>query len=184
MDHYKVLGLHRSATKSEVKEAFRRLAVQFHPDKHSQSSSQVRDSAAHRFKQISEAYQILIDDRKRADYNVRRSTAQPHGGGGYAGSKYHYNNRSSSSYNSYDGGARRRSSSGVSMLEVAIRFMTTRAFLLNVAFAGCLLGGAKMIDGGGERMWKRWNTGKSFEEAMDSIEKAKSRQRRGPEDDD
>ncbi|CAI0459980.1 unnamed protein product [Linum tenue] len=184
MDHYKVLGVHRSATKSEIKEAFRRLAVQFHPDKHSQSSGQVRDSAALRFKQISEAYQILIDDRKRADYNIHRSTAQPRGGGGggYAGSNYRYNNRSSSS--SYDGGARRRNSSGVSMLEVAIRFMTTRAFLLNVAFAGCLLGGAKMIDGGGERMWKRWNSGKSFEEAMDSIEKAKSQQRRGLEDGD
>ncbi|CAN1232940.1 Chaperone protein dnaJ 72 [Linum perenne] len=167
MDYYKLLGIHRSATKSEIKEAFRRLAVQFHPDKHSQSSKHVRDDASLRFKQISEAYQILVDDRKRADYNLRSRSSS--------------STASSSSYSSYqssyyDGGSRR--GGGVSsMMEVAIRFMTTRAFLLNVAFAGCLLGGAKMMDGGGERLWKKWNSGKSFEEAMESIEKSKSRRR-------
>ncbi|CAN1232939.1 Chaperone protein dnaJ 72 [Linum perenne] len=170
MDYYKLLGIHRSATKSEIKEAFRRLAVQFHPDKHSQSSKHVRDDASLRFKQISEAYQILVDDRKRADYNLRSSNKTSSS-----------SSSSSSSYSSYqssyyDGGSRR--GGGVSsMMEVAIRFMTTRAFLLNVAFAGCLLGGAKMMDGGGERLWKKWNSGKSFEEAMESIEKSKSRRR-------
>ncbi|CAN1199523.1 Chaperone protein dnaJ 72 [Linum perenne] len=181
MDYYKLLGIHRSATKSEIKEAFRRLAVQFHPDKHSQSSKHVRDDASLRFKQISEAYQILVDDRKRADYNLRSRSSSSTG-------SYHYNNKTSSSSSSsssshssyqssyYDGGSRR--GGGVSsMMEVAIRFMTTRAFLLNVAFAGCLLGGAKMMDGGGERLWKKWNSGKSFEEAMESIEKSKSRRR-------
>ncbi|BBN68469.1 Chaperone DnaJ-domain superfamily protein [Prunus dulcis] len=68
MDHYKVLGLPRSASKEEIKEAFRKLAVKLHPDKHSTPKA-VRESTTLRFKQVSEAYQVLIDDRKRADYN-------------------------------------------------------------------------------------------------------------------
>ncbi|TKY46363.1 Chaperone protein dnaJ 72 [Spatholobus suberectus] len=74
MDHYKVLGLYRTASKEEIKAAFKKLAFQFHPDKHSQSPKAVRENATIRFKQVSEAYEVLMDDRKRADYNFRRSS--------------------------------------------------------------------------------------------------------------
>ncbi|THU54735.1 hypothetical protein C4D60_Mb10t28270 [Musa balbisiana] len=57
MDHYKTLGLGRNATKGEIKEAFRRSALKFHPDKHSQSSKEVREGASLMFKQASEAYE-------------------------------------------------------------------------------------------------------------------------------
>ncbi|KAL9272473.1 Chaperone protein dnaJ 72-like protein, partial [Drosera capensis] len=71
-----------------------------------------------------------------------------------------------------------------------VRFLTTRAFLLNVAFAGLgmeahnvnrslvlgvLLGGSMMIDASRETLWKMNNSGKSFEEAMESLEKKKAR---------
>ncbi|XP_023518661.1 chaperone protein dnaJ 72 [Cucurbita pepo subsp. pepo] len=181
-DHYKVLGLNRSATKEEVKEAFRKLAKEFHPDKHSQSPKAVRDSATLRFKQVSEAYEILGDDCKRADYNIRSRCAS-----GPSVKQHYY-----SSYNSYanasgprygygsSSGFAARSGSNVDGLftnfHMLLRFLTTRAFLLNLAFAGVLVGGMFAIDTSGEALWKMHNSGKSFEEAMESINKAKTQE--------
>lgn len=147
MDHYAVLGLGNNATKEEIKEAFRKLAVKFHPDKHSHSPKSVRDSATLRFKQVSEAYRVLIDDRKRADYNFRsrssnNSYSNPnhhhhqysnYGYGfhntGYGRGGYSYNSRSTSAFNGF-----------VSRFENTLRFLTTRAFLLNAAFARYFFG--------------------------------------------
>ncbi|KAG6771091.1 hypothetical protein POTOM_022437 [Populus tomentosa] len=100
MDYYKVLGINRTATKEEIKEAYRRLALELHPDKHARSSNPVREKATLKFKQVSEAYEILRNDKKRADYNFRY-----------------------------------RNSGWSSKLENLMKFMTTRAFLLNAAFA-------------------------------------------------
>ncbi len=60
-DYYKVLGVARNATKDEIKKAYRRLAHQYHPDK--QGGNEVR------FKELNEAYQVLSDDTKRAQYD-------------------------------------------------------------------------------------------------------------------
>ncbi|KAM1078314.1 hypothetical protein ACFX19_026003 [Malus domestica] len=61
-------------TKKPARTASRRkLAMKLHPDKHSASPKVERDRATVRFKQVSEAYQILIDERKRADYNFQIS---------------------------------------------------------------------------------------------------------------
>ncbi|KAH7855292.1 hypothetical protein Vadar_023307 [Vaccinium darrowii] len=70
MDHYKVLGLARSASKEEIKQAFRKLALQCHPDKHTNTCKSVRDSNTRRFKQVAEAYEVLVDDRKRAEHDL------------------------------------------------------------------------------------------------------------------
>ncbi|KAL6009744.1 hypothetical protein ACLOJK_000173 [Asimina triloba] len=133
MDHYKALGVTRNATKVEIKEAFRTLALKFHPDKHSQSTKEVRDSAVLKFKQVSEAYEVLIDDQKRADYNLRSTTGfhsrgAAAGAGAGAGHGYHY------SRNAY----RARERTGFD-LDVLFRFVTRRSFLLNLAFAGQIL---------------------------------------------
>lgn len=163
MDHYKVLGIDKKASKSDIKDAFRRLALKFHPDKHSDSTKSVRDNATLRFKQASEAYEVLINDRKRADYNQnlnRRST-----GGGYGYYDHH-------SY-SYNRAPRYSASRWAFDLDATLRFMTTRAFLLNLAFAGVLLGGAVFIDSTGQALWNMQNSGKSFEEALETLEKKK-----------
>uniref|UniRef100_A0A2P2INH4 Chaperone protein dnaJ 72 n=1 Tax=Rhizophora mucronata TaxID=61149 RepID=A0A2P2INH4_RHIMU len=184
MDYYRVLGVSKNAAKEEIKEAFRRLAVKYHPDKHSQSPTVVRENATLRFKQVSEAYEILSDDRKRADYNFRMSSSS-------SSSFYNSNgNRSRSSYYNHQGGygyyynyRGKASGSGsnfdglVSKFESALRYLTTRAFFLNVAFAGALCGGLVILDVSREALWKRHNSGKSFDEAMESIEKAKARKR-------
>lgn len=60
-DYYEILGISRSATKEEVKRAYRKLAHQYHPDK--------KGGDEKRFKEINEAYQILSNDEKRAQYD-------------------------------------------------------------------------------------------------------------------
>ncbi|MCL7022896.1 hypothetical protein MKW94_008137 [Papaver nudicaule] len=104
MDHYTVLGLGKNASKNEIKEAYRVLALIYHPDKHPDSPQKVKDVVTHKFRQISEAHEILSDDRKRADYNNilrTKSSSSPSygstGGGGGGSTSY------SSSYGSTGG---------------------------------------------------------------------------------
>lgn len=59
-DHYTTLGVPRNATKDDIKKAYRRLAHQYHPDKGGDEA---------RFKEVNEAYQVLSDDEKRAQYD-------------------------------------------------------------------------------------------------------------------
>ncbi len=62
-DYYEVLGVPRNATKEDLKQAFRKLARQYHPDVNKDSD------AEERFKEINEAYAVLSDDQKRAMYD-------------------------------------------------------------------------------------------------------------------
>ncbi len=62
-DYYEVLGLKRDATPAAIKDAFRRLALQYHPDRNKSPG------AEERFKEIAEAYAVLSDPKKRADYD-------------------------------------------------------------------------------------------------------------------
>lgn len=63
-DYYEVLGVKRNASPDELKKAFRKLAVQFHPDK-----NQGDKKSEERFKEASEAYEILSDPQKRQQYD-------------------------------------------------------------------------------------------------------------------
>lgn len=63
-DYYEVLGVSRSASDQEVKSAYRKLAVKYHPDK-----NQGNSEAEERFKEAAEAYSILSDAQKRAHYD-------------------------------------------------------------------------------------------------------------------
>jgi len=62
-DYYDVLGVPKGADKDEIKGAYRKLALQFHPDRNK------APEATEKFKEISEAYAILSDDQKRSQYD-------------------------------------------------------------------------------------------------------------------
>lgn len=63
-DYYEVLGLQRNAASGEIKKAYRKLAVQYHPDKNPGNKE-----AEEKFKEATEAYEVLIDDKKRSIYD-------------------------------------------------------------------------------------------------------------------
>jgi molecular chaperone DnaJ len=63
-DYYEVLGVPKAAGKDEIKSAYRKLALQYHPDRNKSAD------AEERFKEISEAYAVLSDDEKRKRYDV------------------------------------------------------------------------------------------------------------------
>jgi curved DNA-binding protein len=63
-DYYKILGLERSATADDIRKAYRKLAMQFHPDRNPGSKQ-----AEEKFKDINEAYQVLSDSQKRSRYD-------------------------------------------------------------------------------------------------------------------
>jgi molecular chaperone DnaJ len=62
-DYYEVLGISKSASQDEVKKAFRKLAMQYHPDRNKASDAESK------FKEINEAYEVLGDSEKRRTYD-------------------------------------------------------------------------------------------------------------------
>src|SRR2546427_12685419 len=77
-DYYEVLGVGRSATEEEVKRAYRKLAVKFHPDKNPDNPH-----AEEKFKELGEAYDVLMDPDKRAAYDRFGHAAFAPGGVGF-----------------------------------------------------------------------------------------------------
>lgn len=62
-DYYEVLGVQKGASKDQIKDAYRKLALQYHPDRNKDAG------AEEKFKEISEAYAVLSDDQKRGQYD-------------------------------------------------------------------------------------------------------------------
>jgi molecular chaperone DnaJ len=79
-DYYKTLGVGKSATKDDIKKAYRKLAQKHHPDKNPNNSE-----AEEKFKEVGEAYEVLSDDEKRSQYDSGRlfTGAGPYGSGGF-----------------------------------------------------------------------------------------------------
>ena len=77
-DYYEVLAVNRNASETEIKKAYRRLALQCHPDKNPGDKE-----AEERFKELSEAYAVLSDPQKRATYD-QFGHAGLNGGGGFS----------------------------------------------------------------------------------------------------
>ena len=80
IDHYKVLGVKPDASADEIKKAYRRLAKQCHPD--STGGDKAKET---RFKEISQAYDVIGDKEKRAQYDAVRSGGAGRFGGGSPG---------------------------------------------------------------------------------------------------
>ena len=81
-DYYEVLGVQKNATKDEIKKGYRKLAVQYHPDKNPGDKE-----AEEKFKEATEAYEILSDEQKRQiydQYGFAGLEGMGGGGGGYS----------------------------------------------------------------------------------------------------
>jgi len=84
-DYYKVLGVSKGASAEEIKKSYRKLARKYHPDANKGDAA-----AEERFKEISEAYNVLSDPKRRAEYDEARSlfgtgARAPGGGGPFGG---------------------------------------------------------------------------------------------------
>lgn len=95
LDYYKVLGVPRDAEPNQIKKAYHQMALQYHPDKNPNN----REQAAEKFKQVSEAYDVLSDPKKKAVYDKYgeeglKGQAQGGEGGGMPGgfSSYNFSN--------------------------------------------------------------------------------------------
>ncbi|MGH9440216.1 MAG: DnaJ domain-containing protein, partial [Terriglobia bacterium] len=75
-DYYEVLDVQRDASEQELKSAYRKLALQYHPDRNPGN----HEEATEKFKEITEAYSVLADSQKRAAYD-RFGHAAVNGGG-------------------------------------------------------------------------------------------------------
>src|SRR6266487_4337917 len=74
-DYYEILSVSRNATDDDIKKAYRRLALQYHPDRNS------APEATERFKEATEAYQVLSDADKRSQYDRYGHSAFERSGG-------------------------------------------------------------------------------------------------------
>lgn len=76
-DYYKILGVEKTASTSEIKSAFRKLALQYHPDKNKD------EDAEEKFKEIAEAYEVLSDEENRKNYDKFGHKGSGFGGSGF-----------------------------------------------------------------------------------------------------
>lgn len=84
-DYYKILGVDRKASERDIKKAFRKLAVQLHPDKNDSPD------AEEKFREIAEAYEVLTDANRRREYDMHGgSQHNRHFGSGTRAGNFHF----------------------------------------------------------------------------------------------
>jgi len=85
-DYYKILGIDKNASEADIKKAYKKLALQWHPDRHSSESEDKKKEAEEKFKEIAEAYAVLSDPDKKRKYDTYGSVDDiPDFSGGFGG---------------------------------------------------------------------------------------------------
>lgn len=96
-DYYETLGVSKSATPEEIKKAYRNLAFKYHPDRNPDDKA-----AEEMFKKISEAYDVLGDEKKKADYDRYGSAGTSYSSSGYSQNQYQNYYRQSYTENPFE----------------------------------------------------------------------------------
>lgn len=121
-DYYKIMGLEKTASEDEIKSTYRRLAKKYHPDLNPND-----EKAQEKFKEVSEAYEVLSDEKKRKQYdqmgqygfsNGQQFDPSAYGFGGGQGGTYTYSSADGADFSDFfntifGGGQRSSSSSGM-----------------------------------------------------------------------
>lgn len=84
-DFYETLGVSKGASESEIKKAYRKKAMKYHPDKFGSASEKEKKDAEVKFKEINDAYQVLSDSTKKSQYDQYGHDAFTQGGGNSTG---------------------------------------------------------------------------------------------------
>lgn len=89
-DYYEVLGVSKGSSQADIKKAYRKLALKWHPDRHQQDDDDKKKEAEETFKTLCEAYEILSDETKRGKYDRFGKAAFDNSRGGGGG--FHFTN--------------------------------------------------------------------------------------------
>jgi len=179
-DYYQILGVEKNASPDEVKRAFRKLAAKYHPDK------KTGDEA--RFKEISEAYAVLSDQKRRAEYDTYgRSFNGSGGGAGFGGFDFSGFSQNQQGFefdlndifqgfgDIFGGGARRGSERGHDIsidIELSFKdaiFGTTRTVLLTKNTSCDICAGSGAAPGSGTKPCATCNGNGKIREVRQSM---------------
>uniref|UniRef100_A0A1I7T236 DnaJ homolog subfamily B member 13 n=1 Tax=Caenorhabditis tropicalis TaxID=1561998 RepID=A0A1I7T236_9PELO len=148
-DYYKVLGIAKSATDDEIKKAYRKMALKYHPDKNKEPG------AENKFKEIAEAYDVLSDDKKKKIYDQYgeeglKDGAPGAGGGAGGGMHYEFRGDPMNIFSSFFGGSDPFGPGGAGMFDLGGGAGGPGMFFMNQGGGG-MDDGMFGMHGGGRR---------------------------------